>query len=45
MEEVYSRVQYSDTFQMEDEHKIYKTPCEDDGDYGVIYTELPTTVE
>ena len=36
---------YSDAVQMEDEQKIYETPCEDDGDYGPIYTEPPKAVE
>ena len=46
MEEVYSyAIQYSETVQMEDEQKIYETPCEDDGNYGPIYTDPPTAVE
>ena len=46
MEEVYTYVEHhNDDDQMEDEQKIYETPCEDDGDYGPIYTEPPTAVE
>ena len=46
MEEVYTyAIQHNDGNQMEDEHKIYKTPCEDDGNYGPIYTEPPSEVE
>ena len=44
MEEVYTYA-IDDGDQMEDEKNIYETPCEDDGDYGAIYTEPPTTVE
>lgn len=35
----------SNTGNMEDEQKIYNTPCKDDGDYGPVYTEPPTAVE
>ena len=47
MEEVYSYAiqHHNDGTQMEDEQKIYETPCEDDGDYGPIYTDPPTAVE
>ena len=46
MEGVYEyATTYSDVVQMEDEQKIYETPCEDDGDYGPIYTEPPKAVE
>ena len=46
MEEVYTYAKHhNDGDQMEDEQKIYETPCEDDGDYGPIYIEPPTTVE
>ena len=46
MEGVYEyATPYSDAVQMEDEQKIYETPCEDDGDYGPIYTEPPKAVE
>ena len=45
MEEVYTYAvqHHNDGDQME--HKIYETPCEDDGNYGPIYTEPPTEVE
>ena len=46
MQEVYQyAVPRSDAVQMNDEQKIYDTPCEDTGDYGPIYTEPPTVVE
>ena len=46
MQEVYAyAMPHSDDVQMEDEQKIYETPCKDDGDYGPIYTEPPTKVE
>ena len=46
IEEVYEyATPYSDDVQMEDEQIIYETPCEDDGDYGPIYTEPPKVVE
>ena len=49
MEEVYTyAIQHHNDGahdQMEEEQKIYETPCEDDGDYGPIYTEPPTAVE
>ena len=46
MQEVYEyATPYSEPVQMEDEQKIYETPCEDDGNYGPIYTEPPTEVE
>ena len=35
----------SDTAQLEQEQKIYDTPCEDKCDYGPIYTEPPKAVE
>ena len=46
MEEVYSyAIQHrNDGTQMKEE-QIYETPCEDDGDYGPIYTDPPTAVE
>ena len=45
MEDVYGyAVQCNGPVQMEEE-QIYETPCEDDGDYGPIYTEPPTEVE
>jgi len=37
-------LQCNDAVQMEEE-QIYDTPCEDDGDYGPIYTEPPMAVE
>ena len=30
---------------MEDEQMIYDTPCDDDEDYGPIYTEPPNDLE
>ena len=27
-----------------EEEQIYDTPCDDEGDYGPIYTELPTEI-
>ena len=46
MEGVYEyATPYSEPVQLEDEQKIYETPCEDDGDYGPIYTEPPKEVE
>ena len=46
MEEVYAyAIPHSDNAQIEDEQKIYETPCKDDGDYGPIYTEPPTKME
>ena len=45
MEEVYSyAVLQSDTTQVEEE-QVYETHCEDDGNYGPIYTEPPKAVE
>ena len=42
MEDVYGyAVQRNGPVQIEEE-QIYETPCEDDGDYGPIYTEPPT---
>lgn len=32
-------VQHYDVDQMEDEQNIYEDPCENDGDYGPVYTE------
>ena len=46
IEEVYAyAIPHSDNVQMEDEQKIYETPCENDGHYGPIYTEPPKAVE
>ena len=46
MKEVYDyAVARSDDAQIEDEQIIYETPCEDDGEYGPIYTEPPKVVE
>ena len=47
MEEVYTYVteQENNNSQIEDEEKIYETPCEDVGNYGPIYTEPPREVE
>ena len=46
MKEVYDyAVLGSNSAQTENEQKIYDTPCEDDGDYGPIYTEPPMAVE
>ena len=46
IDEVYGYAVLSgDAVQMEDEEKIYETPCEDDGDYGPIYTEPPNAME
>ena len=46
MEEIYSyaAMQYGEAVQMEEE-QIYETPCEDDDDYGPIYTEPPMEME
>ena len=45
MEDVYDyAVQHSKPVLMEEE-QIYETPCEDDDDYGPIYSEPPTEVE
>jgi len=44
MEGVYENAEHS-VNAMEDEKKIYETPCDDDEDYGPVYTEPPTKVE
>ena len=30
---------------IEDEQKIYETPCDDDGNHGPIYAEPPTEID
>ena len=36
---------YEVSVSMEEEQKIYDTPCDDDQDYGPIYCEPPTEEE
>ena len=38
----YSLVDYNNSVE---EEPIYDTPCEDEGDYGPIYTEPPTEIK
>ena len=46
IEEVYAyAIPYNDDVQMEDEQKIYETPCENDDHYDPIYTKPPKAVE
>jgi len=44
MESVYEYAEHC-VNAIEDEQMIYETPCDDDEDYGPIYSEPPTEVE